>query len=134
MTAYELRISDWSSDVCSSDLTDFTVKLIDVYPDGKAINLSDDGFRVRYREGFDKKVLMKKDEVYEIRLTNMVTGNYFRPGHRIRLDVSSSNFPAYERNLNTGGNNFDETTWVTAINAIHHSKDHPSRIVLPIID
>src|SRR3546814_14765356 len=80
-----MRISDWSSDVCSSDL-------------------------------FDKKVLMKKDEVYEIRLTNMVTGNYFRPGHRIRLDVSSSNFPAYERNLNTGGNNFDETTWVTAIN------------------
>src|SRR3546814_11493121 len=64
----------------------------------------------------------------------MVTGNYFRPGHRIRLDVSSSNFPAYERNLNTGGNNFDETTWVTAINAIHHSKDHPSRIVLPIIN
>src|SRR3546814_13566455 len=85
--------------------TDFTVKLIDVYPDGKAINLSDDGFRVRYREGFDKKVLMKKDEVYEIRLTNMVNGNYFRHGHRIRLDISSSNFPAYERNSNPESRN-----------------------------
>lgn len=113
--------------------TDFVVKLIDVYPDGKAINLADDGFRVRYREGFDKKVLMKPGEVYEIRLTNMVTGNYFPAGHRIRLDVSSSNFPAFERNLNTGGNNYDETTWVVAENSIHHSAAYPSHVVLPIL-
>jgi uncharacterized protein len=114
--------------------TDFTAKLVDVYPDGKAINLSDDGFRVRYREGFDKKVLMKEGEVYQIKLTNLVTGNFFQPGHRIRLDISSSNFPAYERNLNTGGNNFDETQWVTALNSIHHEKKYPSHIVLPLVD
>jgi uncharacterized protein len=113
--------------------TDFVVKLIDVYPDGKAINLGDDGFRVRYREGFDKKVLMRPGEVYPIHFTNMVTGNYFPAGHRIRLDVTSSNFPSYERNLNTGGNNYDETTWVTAENSIHHSAAHPSQVILPII-
>lgn len=113
--------------------TDFVVKLIDVYPDGKAVNLSDDGFRVRYREGFDKKVLMKQGQVYPIRLTNMVTGNHFPAGHRIRLDVSSSNFPAFERNLNTGGNNYDETTWVIAENSVHHSAAHPSHVVLPIL-
>jgi uncharacterized protein len=113
--------------------TDFTVKLVDVYPDGKAINLADDGFRVRYREGFDKKVLMDKGQVYEIRLTNMVTGNYFPIGHQIRLDVSSSNFPAYERNLNTGGNNFDETKWVIAENSVHHATKSPSHIILPIV-
>ena len=113
--------------------TDFVVKLVDVYPDGKAINLADDGFRVRYREGFDKKVLMKQGEVYQIRLTNMVTANHFPAGHQIRLDISSSNFPAFERNLNTGGNNFDETVWVTAENEVHHSKSHPSHILLPVI-
>jgi uncharacterized protein len=113
--------------------TDFVVKLIDVYPDGKAINLANDGFRVRYREGFDRKVLMKPGEVYPIKLTNMVTGNHFPAGHRIRLDVTSSNFPTYERNLNTGGNNYDETSWVTAQNSIHHSSAHPSHVVLPII-
>jgi len=113
--------------------TDFIVKLVDVYPDGKAINLSDDGFRVRYREGFDKKVLMQQGEVYEITLTNMVTANYFRPGHRIRLQVTSSNFPAYERNLNTGGNNFDESEWIVAENALHHGIAYPSRLVLPVI-
>jgi len=113
--------------------TDFNVKLVDVYPDGKAINLSDDGFRVRYREGFDKKVLMKEGEVYEIKLTNMVTANYFKAGHRIRLQVTSSNFPAYERNLNTGGNNYDESEWVVAENAVYHGKQYPSYIELPII-
>lgn len=113
--------------------TDFMVKLIDVYPDGKAINLAEDAFRVRYREGFDKKVLMRAGEVYEIRLPNMVTGNHFPAGHRIRLDVTSSNFPTYERNLNTGGNNFDETKWVVAENSIHHSAAHPSHVLLPIV-
>jgi len=114
--------------------TDFTVKLVDVYPDGKAINLSDDGFRVRYREGFDKKMLMEEGEVYKITLTNMVTANYFKPGHRIRLQVTSSNFPAYERNMNTGGNNYDEAEWVVAENAVHHGNDYPSYIELPVIE
>jgi len=113
--------------------TDFMVKLVDVYPDGKAINLTDDAFRVRYREGFDRKVLMQPDGVYRITLPNMVTAMRFAVGHRIRLEVASSSFPYYERNLNTGGNNYDETTWVVAENSVHHGPQYPSHVVLPII-
>lgn len=110
--------------------TDFIVKLVDVYPEGKAINLNDDGFRVRYREGFDRSVPMEQDGVYKITLRNMVTANRFAAGHRIRLDVTSSCFPLYERNLNTGGNNYDETTWEVAENTVHRSAQHPSRVVM----
>jgi predicted acyl esterase len=113
--------------------TDFIVKLSDVAPDGTAINLADDGFRVRYRESFERPVMMEQGEVYEIRLTNMVTGNRFAAGHRIRVSVTSSSFPLYERNLNTGGNNFDETMWVVAENTVHHSEQYQSRIVLPVV-
>jgi len=111
--------------------TDFVVKLVDVYPDGKAIDLADDAFRVRYRNGFDKVALMKPDEVYKIRLTDMVAAIRFPKGHRIRLDVTSSNFPLFERNLNTGGGNYDETSWVVAENSIHFGNRYPSHIVLP---
>jgi putative CocE/NonD family hydrolase len=113
--------------------TDFIVKLIDVYPDGKAINLSDDAFRVRYRDGFDQMVPMQPGEIYKITLSNMVTAVRFAAGHRIRLHVTSSNFPVYERNLNTGGNNYDETTAVVARNSLHHGPGHPSHLVLPVL-
>ncbi len=114
--------------------TDFTVKLVDVYPDNTAYNIQDSVLRARYREGFDKKVLMEPGRVYEIDLRLHATGNVFRKGHRIRLQVSSSNFPRFTRNLNTGGNNFDETEWVVADNTIHHSNGYPSHIVLPIVN
>lgn len=113
--------------------TDFVVKLVDVYPDGKSIDLNDDAFRVRYREGFDKKVLMQQGQVYKITLSNMVAAMRFPKGHKIRLDVSSSNFPNYERNLNTGGNNYDETQWVVAENSVHHGGRYPSHVVLPVL-
>jgi predicted acyl esterase len=113
--------------------TDFIVKLVDVHPDGKAINLNDDGFRVRYRNGFDQVALMESGETYEITLPNMVTGNHFPAGHRIRLDITSSCFPLYERNLNTGGNNYDETESVVAENSVHFGPARPSRVVLPIL-
>jgi putative CocE/NonD family hydrolase len=113
--------------------TDFMVKLTDVYPDGKSIKLTDDAFRVRYRKGFDKKVLMQPGQVYEISLTNMATAIRFEKGHQIRLDISSSSFPWYERNLNTGGDNYDESTWVVAENSIHHGSRYPSHIVLPVL-
>ena len=114
--------------------TDFTAKLVDVYPDGKAYNIQDTIFRSRYRDGFTKKVWMKEDEVYKIQLNLNAASNYFASGHIIRLQVSSSNFPMYERNLNTGGNNYDETEWIVAENTIHHSKEYPSHIILPIIE
>jgi putative CocE/NonD family hydrolase len=114
--------------------TDFTAKLIDVYPDGRAFNVQEGALRMRYREGFSKNVWMKEGEVYEARLNLHATANYFGPGHRIRLEVSSSNFPRWDRNLNTGGSNFDETDWVIAKNSVHHSARYPSHLLLPVIE
>ncbi|NRB48303.1 MAG: CocE/NonD family hydrolase [Saprospiraceae bacterium] len=113
--------------------TDFTIKLIDVYPDGRAYNLDETIQRVRYREGYDKEVFMKEGEVYEVNMTPMSTSNYFEKGHSIRIEISSSNFPRFTRNLNTGGNNFDEKEGVVANNQIHHSAKYPSQIKLPIM-
>ncbi len=114
--------------------TDFTVKLVDVHPDGRAFNLDDTILRMRYREGFDRHVSMEPGEVYEVNLGPLATANVFGAGHRLRIEVSSSNFPRYDRNLNTGGNNYDESEWRVARNAVHHSAEHPSRIVLPVLD
>jgi len=113
--------------------TDFTIKLIDVYPDGKAYNLDETIQRARYRDGYDKEVFMEDGKVYQLDLTPMSTSNYFAKGHRIRVEISSSNFPRFTRNLNTGGNNYDESEGVTAQNNIHHSSNYPSQIRLPLI-
>jgi len=119
----------------SSDVkdTDVTIKLIDVHPDGKAYNLDETIQRVRYREGYDREVWMEEGEVYEVKMTPMSTSNFFKKGHRIRIEVSSSNFPRFDRNLNTGGNIYDETEAVVATNSIHHGKNYLSRIMLPIV-
>lgn len=113
--------------------TDFTIKLIDVYPDGKAYNLDETIQRVRYREGYEKEVFMEKDKVYKVDLTPMSTSNYFKEGHRIRVEISSSNFPRFARNLNTGGNNYDEKEGVIAHNKVHHSSKYASQVRLPMI-
>jgi putative CocE/NonD family hydrolase len=113
--------------------TDFTGKLVDVDPEGRAFNVTEGILRARYREGFDRAVRMSPGTVYRLEVDLEVTSNYFRPGHRIRLEVASSNFPRFDRNLNTGGNNYDETTWRVARNTIHHSARHPSYLILPII-
>jgi putative CocE/NonD family hydrolase len=112
--------------------TDITLKLIDVHPDGKAYNLDETIQRLRYREGYDKEVFMEKGKVYKVNMSPMVTSNYFAPGHRIRVEISSSNFPRFDRNLNTGGNNYDESKGVAVQNTIHHSKAYPSVVRLPI--
>ncbi len=119
----------------SSDVkdTDVTIKILDVYPDGQAYNLDETIQRVRYREGYEKEVFMKEGEIYPVTLSPMSTSNYFAKGHRIRIEISSSNFPRFARNLNTGGNNFDESEGVVAHNTIHHSEDYPSVIKLPIV-
>jgi len=113
--------------------TDVTIKLIDVYPDGKAYNLDETIQRLRYRDGYDKEVFMEKNKVYKVDLTPMVTSNYFPAGHKIRIEVSSSNFPRFDRNLNTGGNNYNEAKGIVVENKIHHSKQYPSVIKLPFI-
>ena len=114
--------------------TDLTVKLLDVYPDGKAYNLDESIQRVRWREGWDKPAFMEPDHVYKVEVGPLATSNAFLPGHRIRIEVSSSNFPRFERNLNTGGNNFDEKDGFIAHNVIHHGPALPSVIVLPIVN
>ena len=114
--------------------TDFTVKLVDVYPDGPAYNLDETIQRLRYRDGYDKPLVwMEAGKIYKVRLQPMETSNYFKAGHRIRLEVSSSNFPRFDRNMNTGGKNYDETRGVVARNAVHHSKQYPSELKLTVV-
>jgi putative CocE/NonD family hydrolase len=112
--------------------TDFTVKLVDVDSEGRAFNVDDTIQRARYRDGYEKPVFMKKGEVYEVRFSPLSTSNVFKAGHKIRLEVSSSKFPQYMRNLNTGGSNYDEVKGVVANNSVFHSKQFQSRIVLPV--
>jgi uncharacterized protein len=113
--------------------TDFTVKLEDVYPDGTAYNLDETIQRVRYRDGYDKQVFMEPGKVYQVTMQPMQTSNYFPAGHRIRLQISSSNFPRFDRNLNTGGHNYDETQTVVAHNSVHHSKQYPSSVTITVV-
>jgi putative CocE/NonD family hydrolase len=114
--------------------TDFTVKVLDVYPDGRAYNLDESIQRMRYRDGYDKPLAwMESGKVYKVTLQPLTTSNYFAPGHRLRIEVSSSNFPRFDRNLNTGGNNYDESKGVVAHNAVHHSKSYPSQVVVTVV-
>ncbi len=114
--------------------TDFTVKILDVYPDGRAYNLDESIQRMRYREGYDKPpVFMKPGETYKVTLQPLNTSNYFKQGHRLRIEISSSNFPRFDRNLNTGGNNYDEITGVVANNVVHHSTKFPSTITVTVV-
>jgi putative CocE/NonD family hydrolase len=120
----------------SSDVkdTDFTVKLIDVYPDGRAYNLDETIQRMRYHNGYDKPLVwIEPGKVYKVTLSPMTTSNFFEAGHRIRLEVSSSNFPRFDRNLNTGGRNYDETRSIVAHNAVHHSKQYPSEVRITVV-
>lgn len=113
--------------------TDFTSKLVDVYPDGTAYMVLEGIMRARYREGYTNKVWMKPDEIYELKVELGATSNYFAPGHRIRLEISSSSFPRFDRNLNTGGNNYDEKSWKVSHNRVHHSDQHASMLILPVV-
>jgi uncharacterized protein len=121
----------------SSDVkdTDFTVKVLDVYPDGRAYNLDESIQRMRYRDGYEKPLAwMAPGKVYKVTLQPLTTSNYFEAGHRLRIEVSSSNFPRFDRNLNTGGNNYDEAKGVVARNAVHHSKRYPSQITVTVVE
>jgi len=114
--------------------TDFTVKVLDVYPDGRAYNLDESIQRMRYREGYDKPpVWMEQGKVYKVSLQPLTTSNYFAAGHRLRIEVSSSNFPRFDRNMNTGGNNYDESKPVVARNVVHHSTQYPSSITVTVV-
>ncbi len=112
--------------------TDFTGKLVDVYPDGRAINVADGILRLRYRESPERPKPAKPAEIYRLTIDMGVTGIVFRKGHRIRLEVSSSNFPHYDRNPNTGKLVAGETKVRPATQTIYHDAKHPSQLILPV--
>jgi uncharacterized protein len=132
----ELRLSVASS---ARD-TDFTGKLVDVYPDGRAMIRTEGILRARYRSSFTAPEPREPDAVYALRLDLWATANVFLPGHRIRLEVSSSNFPRFARNSNTGGAIASEAAseaasdYRPAVNRVFHDAAHPSRLILPVIE
>jgi putative CocE/NonD family hydrolase len=113
--------------------TDFTAKLVDVAPDGYARNLTDGILRLRYRHSLEHPELAKAGAVYQITVDAGVTSNTFRKGHRIRLEISSSNFPRFDRNPNTGGPLMSETRLIKASQTVYHGGQHPSRLVLMVV-
>jgi uncharacterized protein len=116
--------------------TDFTGKLVDVAPDGTATILTDGILRTRYRDSHEHPSLLEPGEIYEIQVDMWATANLFAVGHRIRLEVSSSNFPRFDRNTNTGGIIATDKPGdvVQAVNRVWHGGMHPSRLILPIIE
>jgi hypothetical protein len=113
--------------------TDFTAKLVDVFPDGYARNLTDGILRLRYRNSLEKPELARAGEIYMVAVDAGVTSNVFLKGHRIRVEISSGNFPRFDRNPNTGGPIADETRTVRASQTVYHDRAHPSRVVLMVI-
>jgi uncharacterized protein len=113
--------------------TDFTAKLVDVSPDGFAMDLTDGILRMRYRDSQEKPELMNPEQVYKISVDLWATSNVFKKGHLLRLEVSSSNFPRFDRNLNTGANQSTSREFVLATNAILHDAEHPSALLVPAI-
>jgi len=120
--------------------TDFTAKLVDVYPPspdyphGFAMNLSDSIVRLRYRESLESPALLRPDEIVPVTLVLYPTSNLFAAGHRIRLDVSSSNFPRFDVNPNTGEPVGKSRRWSIAVNTLHHGASTPSQILLPLVE
>ncbi len=113
--------------------TDFVVRLVDVGPDGSAYNLADGIVRMRYRNGPESPTLIKPGTTYEIYVDCFATANVFQIGHRIRVQVTSSCFPRWNRNLNTGASNETTAEFICARQAVFHDGFHPSHVVLPII-
>lgn len=113
--------------------TDFTARLLDVAPDGTAINLTEGILRARYRDSQVTPALVVRGKAYLLSVDLWATSNVFRTGHRLRLELSSSNFPRFDRNLNTGEPAANSATWVKATNTILHDKTHPSALILTVV-
>jgi len=113
--------------------TDFTGKVVDVSPQGFARNLTEGILRARYRSSMEKAELMNPGEVYKLTLNLWSTSNVFLAGHKLRLEVSSSNFPRFDRNLNTGEDQGHSARMVKATNAVYHDGKHPSALIVPVV-
>jgi putative CocE/NonD family hydrolase len=113
--------------------TDFWAQLVDVFPNGYSMHLTEGIIRARYRDSLEKPELMEPEKVYEFDIDLWVTSNVFRRGHRVRLDISSSSFPKYDRNPNTGNQFGTDTALNVADQRVYHNEGHPSHILLPVI-
>ena len=113
--------------------TDFTAKLVDVHPDGYAVNLCDGIIRGRYRESTSTQKLLEPGAVYEFTIDLWPTSNVFLRGHRIRLDIASANFPRFDRNPNTGNAFGQDAEMQIAQQTIYHDAGRPSHVLLPLI-
>ena len=113
--------------------TDWTAKLVDVSPGGYAMNLCDGIIRARFHESFESESLLEPERIYRYEIDLSATGNLFRAGHRIRLEISSSNFPRFDRNPNTGNELGKDTEMRRARQTVHHDAANPSHLLLPVI-
>jgi uncharacterized protein len=111
---------------------DLALKLVDVSPTGEAFNLYDTILRLRYRDDITKPRLMGPGQIYRVELSGIVTGNDFLPGHQIRIEIAGSNFPLFERNLQTGGKNYDETVPQPSTIKVYHDREHASYVEVSI--
>ena len=126
-----LRVTLWAT--TSAVDTDFTAKLVDVYPDGYAQNLQDGMIRARYRDSASNPTLLTPGQPYRYEIDLWATSHVFLAGHRIRIEISSSCFPRFDRNPNTGTPVESESNLVPAAQAVLHDAQHPSHITLPVI-
>lgn len=113
--------------------TDFTAKLVDVFPGGPALNLTDGILRARYRDSLEAPAPLTPGKIYELKIDAGVTSNVFRKGHSLRLEVASGNFPRFDRNPNTGRPVAGETEMRKAAQTVFHDREHPSYILLPVV-
>jgi uncharacterized protein len=111
---------------------DLALKLVDVSPTGEAFNLADTILRLRYRDDITKPTLMVQGHIYRVELSGIVTGNDFLPGHQIRIEIAGSNFPLFERNLQTGGKNYNETVPQSATIKVYHDREHASYVEISV--
>jgi putative CocE/NonD family hydrolase len=113
--------------------TDWVVRVCDVWPDGRSISVCDGILRARYRDSFAHPALMEPGRVYRFEVDLRATAQSFLAGHRLRVHVTSSDFPRYDRNLNTGGPIGEKTTSRVAMNTVFHDALHPSHLLLPVL-
>lgn len=113
--------------------TDFTAKLVDVEPSGYARNLTDGIIRARYRNGRGPASFIQPGRVYEYKIDLWATSNLFKKGHRVRVEISSSNFPRFDRNANTGDEIGSDAAFVPALQTVYHTAEYPSRVELPVV-
>jgi hypothetical protein len=133
----ELQVKLWISS--SAPDTDFTAKLVDVHPPSPAhpggfdLNVTDGILRCRFRDSLKTEKLMEPGKVYPVTIRLYPTSNLFKKGHRIRIDVSSSNFPRFDLNPNTGEPLNEQRRWAAATNTVHHDAERPSHVLLPLV-